>query len=310
MKKILLVGLGQLGTRYLEGIRDDQTKWIEVHLLEHDAKMAAACLEKLKARTELLKKCKWHNSIDTIEGVFDIVAVITSASDRPAIVSAISDKLLVKNWLLEKVLSTTLGGLDALEGRLRKQRVWVNTPRRLTSLYSVVKNYLPSGPVSFDVNIKGLEIGCNSIHFIDLLEWLTGETLTSLSVIATTDWFDAKRRGYKEFDGQIIAEYSAGSELRIDNVCELKAEGLSADFGGMRALIDEERGVKISDTFLTGRVEYQSELMGGIIQRILETGECDLPTLTTSLRQHRCLLQAILETPKLRNFGGGLVPIT
>ena len=62
---------------------------------------------------------------------------------------------------------------------------------------------------------------------------------------------------------------------------------------------------------IDGRVEYQSERTGPIVDSILETGTCDLPDLATSSHHHQLLLAGLLEVrPNLEGVESAVVPIT
>ena len=46
---------------------------------------------------------------------------------------------------------------------------------------------------------------------------------------------------------------------------------------------------------LPGKVEFQSEMTGPLVDQILKTGQCALPTLPASANLHRSLITALLD---------------
>jgi hypothetical protein len=45
----------------------------------------------------------------------------------------------------------------------------------------------------------------------------------------------------------------------------------------------------------SGKLEYQSQITGRLIESILNTGSCELPSLETSIFQHKKLLNALFD---------------
>ena len=72
------------------------------------------------------------------------------------------------------------------------------------------------GPLSIE-KIGGLwGLTCNSIHFIDLVCWWTGESLLSLnSNELDKKWFKSKRANYYEITGKLKARFSGGTKLTL-----------------------------------------------------------------------------------------------
>lgn len=310
MHRILLVGLGQLGSRYLQGIEKYRSYIAELVVLELSDQAYEQGISLLSPSNISHEDWISRESIENLTGEFDLAIIVTPSLARPKIVSQIGKRVEVKSWILEKVLAASPQAIRELCCDIGSTPAWVNTPRRLTSLYKSIKTVIPRDAIEFTVRSRSFALGCNSIHFIDTVEWLTNELLVSIEVEALSDWYDSKRIGYKEFDGRVIALFASGSSLVIDNVCENLEEGIELLVQGRRLVIDEMRGFFDRGILIPGRVEYQSEFSGEVVQNILKRGECSLPTLSESARQHRLFLCALNRSPGLTHNGEDFVPIT
>jgi hypothetical protein len=60
--------------------------------------------------------------------------------------------------------------------------------------------------------------------------------------------------------------------------------------------MDEASGKATRSGGLTipGRIPYQSEVTGGLVETLLETGSCTLPTLDQSAQIHSVFLRSLL----------------
>jgi len=308
--RILLVGLGQLGSRYLQGIEQYRSLIGELVILEPLDKAYEQGISLLSPSNVIQGDWISRQGINNLKGEFDLAIIATPSSPRPKIVAQIIRRVNVRSWILEKVLGTSLQAIRKLCSDIGSTPAWVNTPRRLTSLYNSIKTKLPQDAIEFTVRSRSFALGCNSIHFIDTVEWLTNEPLVSIEIEALSDWYDSKRSGYKEFDGRLVALYASGSRLVIDNICDGLDEGIDLLAKGRHLTIDETRGFFEFGKLVPGRVEYQSELSGRLVQYILKRGECSLPTLNESARQHRSFLGALNRSPRLMSHGKGSLPIT
>lgn len=311
MKKVLLVGLGNLGTRYLQGIIASKIfNHLAITVVEpHDPSYhkAMKTIEPLSLgnQTQLNR-----SYLASISGVYDIAIIATPSIPRPSIVTELSEKAEIRNWILEKILAASVVDVERIITRLAGVHAWVNTPRRSTALYQKLKIILPNKSLHFSVCMKDFAIGCNAIHFIDTVSWLNNEIVTKIEIETAGGWFDAKRWGYKEFNGYLKAYFSGGSVLEIDNRGHSGKDSISLLQDNTLIEIDENVGFLYGDKRFSGRLEYQSELSGGLVNNILMHQHCSLPTLKESAHQHKMFLAAINDCKELAAGGDGIVRIT
>ena len=85
---------------------------------------------------------------------------------------------------------------------MNAEGAWVNTTRRASSWHQQIYEQLPRVQ-SWQVKGSGGAWGmaCNSIHFIDLIAWWTGEELISVDASGLEKWFPSQRSGFWEVTG-------------------------------------------------------------------------------------------------------------
>lgn len=318
MFNLILVGAGQLGSRYLQGLVGTESQ-LAITVVDP----SSIALETAKARwidaggEHCHHRISWANDIPPKFENIDLALVVTPGKGRAELVMQISSQMAVRYWIFEKVLAQSVEELKIItRASAQSQGAWVNTPRRMMVWHQSLKKVFESkGPIkaSYSGNLWGL--ACNSIHFIDLISWWTGEKLDFIdNKILDLNWFESKRVGYFEVAGKLLAHFSKGSILSLEarecaDLLPLQIE--LAD--GTTWKIDEVNGTAISlnGDHLEGRIEFQSQLSGRLVDNILLHGRCELPTLKESAAMHAIFLEAMLKhwnlSQKRNDF---CVPIT
>ena len=251
--------------------------------------------------------------LNEVKPDYTVVIIATSSKPRAKIVEDLSQLTSAKGWILEKVLACSVEELDRISTALEGQKAWVNTPRRITSIYRAMREILndTSSVISFVVKIPNFAMACNSIHFVDTVEWLSGSKLSGIRINTEGGWFDSKRAGYKEFDGSLVACFENGSELVIDN-SDSKVQKISITSGSNSYSLIESEGIYTNNSLVdSGRVEFQSELSAHLVESIANSeSEGFLPSLEDSIRQHRCFFEALDLNPILSEKNNGYWDIT
>ena len=198
MLSVLIAGLGSLGGRYLEGLsRVPGDFFIDVIEPSADAFKAGLALVSPRAVGDFHVAKK---SITEISEFYDLIIVATPSAPRLALIQLLTQRTQGRNWLIEKVVAQSQEQVEEIAVCLAGSSVWVNTPRRLTDLYRCMKRVIRDAKtIKFEVYQRAFSLGCNSIHFLDVIEWLVDDILTNVEISPKSDWYPAKRPGYFEF---------------------------------------------------------------------------------------------------------------
>ena len=298
---VLLLGAGQLGSRYLQGLSGiDRPLNITV------VDPASASLDVARQRLDEVSPATSHEvqfstSLDQAPKQLDLALAVTPAHCRADVVDAISAQHEVSAWILEKVLAQSRQQVDQIERTLAGHpRVWVNTPRRLMAWHQAIKEQLlASGPTALRVRMAGGHWGlaCNAIHFIDLVSWWTGASVDVVDTRRLGDWQPSKRFGFQEVFGTLVVNFRDGSSLELscnqsDALPRIEVETPEGIW-----LIEEAAGKAVgpSGQAIAGKLSFQSALTAPLVEQILTAGRCELPSLADSASQHLPFLEALLK---------------
>jgi hypothetical protein len=314
--KVAIVGAGNLGRRYLEGLLKTKLE-IEVYLIEINE--SALLLAKEVYNSSQNFKIKFHTStsVSILPNYLDLAIISTTSNNRHLILEKILEKAAVKYWLLEKVLSNSIENLnqiDYLINEKSKSKAWVNTFFRTLDWFKEIKNCLNFETIKMQVTGGDWGIACNTVHFIDFVEWLTNENLITIDTSELEKkWFASKRNGYFEINGTLNLSFSNGTVLNLISDNSMDDLKITISYEDYELIIFWEQGIaksNLGQEFL-GKVKYQSEMTTTLVEKILLHGISELPQLQSSLVIHKQFIQSMIKHWNLvNNESIDLIPIT
>ena len=302
--KILIYGCGQIGSRHLQSLVD-VTAPLDISI--YDDSIPALNAAKIRWDEALLgcnqsSHCvTYAQTLNQISNEIDLAIVATRANERIPAILSIKASHNVKYWIFEKVLAQSLHDLIKLEDLVGSTScAWVNTPRRMWSLYRNLKSQFLHNK-KLNISIKGVDgLACNAIHFIDLASFLTDSDPISIDITQLApDWFRAKRAGFYEVQGELSIQYQNKSILKISGR-KVGNDKLQARISSCNNewYIDEDskKAVSAIGVEIKGDCELQSQLTSKLVEDIINTDCCSLlPELQQSVRQHKVFLEALLK---------------
>ena len=317
LNSVLLVGAGQLGLRYLQGLASVSSplKIFVVDPSSESLDRSRECLNMIDH--EFIHDVHFSTKLSEAPNQFNLVIVATPSHCRSDLVGLISRNCDVESWLLEKLLAQNSRQVDLIENMLMgHSQAWVNTPRRLMAWHKLIKDQiLSSGNAVMQVRLTGGQWGlaCNAIHFIDLVRWWTGSQVQNVDCQGLRNWKPSKRLGFMEVFGTLNVNYENGSRLQL--LCDQTNSSPQFEIETVEGTwsISEAEGKAISPSGhkIPGEVTFQSALTAPLVNNILTYGQCDLPSLVDSAAQHRPLLDALLQHwNESQNVQDLVVPIT
>jgi len=300
MNNIALIGAGQLGSRYLQGLAALEDS-VSVTVVDRSEASLALARERL-AQVPLASghEVQFSKSVKDIPQHLDLALVVTPAHCRARVVTDIASRHQVKAWILEKVLAQNCEQLVQIEQCIAgNNQAWVNTSRRLMGWHQAIRSLLlPEDCSSMQVSVSGGSWGlaCNAIHFIDLVSWWTQASVQSVNPAGLGDWVQSKRAGFQEVFGSLQVSYTDGSELELCCHSGHEPTQITVTTSKGQWVIEESSGRVVGPIGqeLLGQLTFQSALTAPLVKQIFQEGRCDLPTLTESISQHRPLLTSLL----------------
>ena len=309
MKKVLIIGAGQLGSRHLQGVLKSEIDF-EVYVVDPNF----SSLEIAKSRASEISHSKhitFSESIENIPSKIDIVIVATNANVREQVVTKLLNTIEVQFLILEKVLFQDLEAYDKIERLIQTKntKTWVNHPRRIFEHYQEIKKQIQENNLhitNFIATGNNWGLGCNGLHLLDLCAYLSNE-----SKIATinTNQLDkrilaSKRDGFIEFTGSmnVYFENKTRAEI-ISNDIESSSLTIFIATQKDKWIIREGNPIAVihlkdenSDAIeiMEYKPQFQSELSANLVQDLLTLETCKLPTYKEACELHKPFINALL----------------
>lgn len=309
MKKIAIIGLGQLGSRHLQALANvSETIAIElVDVSDQSLQTATGRFHEIPASKAFKGTIVTHKTIDGLSHELDIVIVASNSKERRQIVEQLLARCKVKYLVLEKVLFPFIDDYKIIGQLLKDKQVacWVNTSRRMMPAYQKVKNFLTSGAkADFDISASRWGMGSNAVHFIDLFLFLTESREIELSaeLLDHNNPVESSRKGYLDFTGTISGRTENNSFFKMTSHADgsLPVQVL-VQTPFERVIISESRGKAVFSSEkinwtpeeLDFEIPYQSQLTTILVEQLLATGTCELPSFEIAARSHVAFLETL-----------------
>jgi hypothetical protein len=297
--RVSIVGAGQLGSRYLQGL-ETVTFPLDIYVIDpsDEALSLADFRWREVAKSNYLHRATFSNNLKLLPSQIDLVIVTTSSDVRTNVVRELTKNKTIQNWILEKVLAQCEEDLYEIELLIaNKGLAWVNTSMYLQPLYKSVRTRCADN-FPIDVTFEGLTgLACNAIHYIDFVSRWNGCKLISVDTSGLLDnWRPAKRKTFFEVFGQLQMYFDDGSKLTLVSLPDDSNHRGSIIVKDDEWEIFESRGTAKSKSgqIIMEDSLFQSQLTGPLVENILLLGSCDLPSLSESVIQHRIFLNELL----------------
>jgi len=213
MYKIAIIGFGSIGYRYFEAINRIQLPNIKIFIVDKKIKSI------MKHRNLNRRFLKTSDSLKSIPKKVDLCIVSTTCQNRHILLKKIINKLNFKNLILEKPLTQSPNELLKLNNILKNMKnIWVNTDNRTMDIYKFIRSKLNlKNKILMKVEGNSWGICCNSLHFVDLFNFLSDQYLSTIEEKSLLSWFPAKRTGFQELDNGKLELKFGKHELHLSS---------------------------------------------------------------------------------------------
>ena len=179
-KRIAIIGAGQLGSRHLQGLAKIKQ---DIHITVIDPNLSA--LEIARPRfvempeNPLIQSVEYLESVEKLKRPVALAIIATNADVRRNVIEELVSNSRVKYLILEKVVFQSVAHFEAVIPLLKEKGIqaWVNCSRRMFPFFRELKKRTVNAPqISLTVEGSHWGLGCNTIHMLDLLAFLTEQT--------------------------------------------------------------------------------------------------------------------------------------
>lgn len=319
MKKILLVGCGNIGMRHLQSLLQlDDSPYIAIVEPNTTAKNNAQSVLSIIHNSH--HNLEWFSDISELTTCYDFVIVATQSINRHSLLLQLL-QTGNRRFLIEKMVCQSTLEYQKILDDFKKfnAKGWINTNFRYFSFYhELIKYFQKNTPLNFIISGGEKGLGSNAIHFIDLFLWFTNSKNITLNGDFLTDKLLPNKRSddLVEFSGTIIGR-SNESLISISFLptaeIPITVEIFNSEHHILISTSDDTvykiRGLNnFSKEF---KFQHTSELTKKIVSDILQTDTCNLPMLDDLYLTHSELFRIFnLHIKKLTNRESDICPIT
>lgn len=302
---IVIVGAGQLGSRHLQSL-----KKLEINVNIEVLGRTTQSLDIAKHRynsvppNNYIKCVKYYTDMNLLSNNIDIAIISTNSDIRKEIIENLVHAKNVKYLILEKVTFPSSNDFIEILSLLKSKKIkaWVNCPHRIYEHNMYLKQSLKTEKnITFQCEGNHWGMACNTVHFIDLICFLTNDEIEYLD----NDGLDkcihlSKREGFVEFTGTLLGKTKKGHLFKLIS----QDEYLHKDFIFAIETSHKKYYINLSEYTIdfydkknnktlkqSINVPYQSDLTHHIITDILTHGRCNLTPLEESYAFHKPMLE-------------------
>ena len=279
--KICIIGVGNIGMRYVEGIRN-KFPGAELWLVDNHVRLKE--LAKLEMANVTLVESLAH-----VNEPIDICVVATSCEPRLSIYQQCL-ALRPRYIILEKYLFKSRAEFAECLS-LGRVPTFVNQWMFGSGTFHCM---FEREATSVELVGSGWGLACNAVHWMDVFQRHMNITQARVGNGTTiTEVRPSKRAGYEEILGEWVFEDVASEKSfkLIDRSADSPIDGLRIKVDETEYFFDYKAITK--EKIVLSRFPYFSELIGNIVGDIAEKGACSLPLLEESIDQH-LLIEDIL----------------
>lgn len=314
MKNIAIIGVGALGRRHLQSMVELQDDY-DIYAVEINKEL----FPKLN---EEFPNVEFITTVDELPKELEAVVIATNSNVRRLLFEQLVINSTVKNILFEKVLFQKEEDYYFVQDKLNELgiKAWVNCARREWGSYKLLEDELKNCKELHISAIGGQwGLGCNCIHILDLIEYLSGNEIETIDMIGLENKvIESKRKGFYEFFGTVRG--TSGRCKNYSIICMDSSLPFYVEITTEKSkyMINEgnEYALFCSDKsdWQWGKREfkqiYQSQMTGRVLKSIIDEGTCNLPDYESSMKLHLKYILPLIEFFKSNGMEEDSCPIT
>lgn len=308
MKIICIIGVGNIGSRHLQALKNVKTP-LSINVIDTSVdslNLAKERYESFPNSVNSKHQLKFYQSLEKVPGKIDIAIIATNSSVRRKVIEQLLKGSFVKFMILEKLLFQKNADYLFIQKLLKKKncQAFVNCSMRTMPTYNKLKTQIKNTPLNYFVTGSQYGLITNSIHYIDHMAFLTG----SLDFTVNTDSLDTipietKRKGFLELNGTLTVNFKNGSSGSfscfskgdLPHVVEIATPNLRfiSREGEKKAYSANAKNKWVWEEIET-EIPYQSQMTDKIIKDLLIKNTCQLVGYEESAKIHLTLLDSLL----------------
>lgn len=205
MKKIALIGLGNLGKHYMSGLSKVKfkTEFFFINSSTHSLNNAK------KFWKGIYKKnipSVFGKKLNILPKNLDLVIIATTSKSRLQIIEILANITKVHYWIIEKPVTIDIKSLNKIYKYLSNQKAYINISRVYSKNYLKIKNkILPKENLKLKAYGFRWNLASNAIHFLYMYFWLKNSLVKKdlFFILDVRSKYETKRKGFFDFYGSL-----------------------------------------------------------------------------------------------------------
>ena len=295
--KILLVGLGGIGFRHLEGILAVKKKLI-IYVFDKNKNKYFTILNFLKNK-EIHHTIIYVKKISEIKTI-NILILATNSLNRLNVLKEIIENVKIKSILLEKVVFLDNKSFrEAIKLiKLHKINTWVNCIRREVLFYNKLKKKISKDLIKIHFTGYMWGLASNLIHFIDLFFYFTNSKKINYFTKFNNKKYITKRSNYHDINGYVQIKDLKNNELILEDNKKYSKNLLKIELGKKKYILKNNlvylekkmNHLTIKDNLNDEKV---SVITTRFINKLLTKKKINLTNLEVSFNYHKILFTLV-----------------
>ena len=299
MKKILVIGAGNIGLRHIESLgKSDVPLKIYIYdlVISSEIKKKISVIQKLNRKIEIEIFNKLKSNLN-----FHVCIISTNAKERYKLTLFSIKNLNIKNIILEKIAFQSRDQYKKIISlsKQNKINIYVNCPRRSYKIFINIKNKIKNktGVIRLSYLGKNWGICSNSIHFFDLLMFFTKFKKQNLIKYNLNNIIiRSKRKNYFELKGRIEI-LNKNYHLILEDSKKYKENIFKIELGKIYYIIkydkSKQTNVLISNIDKLKKIDIplQSNLTLQQVKILIKKNSCELTKLKDYFNYQNLLIK-------------------
>lgn len=287
MKKILIIGAGNIGLRHLESLGKSNILlkiFIYDLFISKQIKKKISDIQKINTKVNIEILTNFSSNLN-----FDVCIISTNAQERYHLTLYSIINLNIKNIILEKIAFQSNQQYEKIIKISKKNKVniFVNCPRRSYKVFKDIKNKVKDKKGILRLSYFGNNWGLcsNSVHFFDLLMFLTNfKKKNNLVDNLNNKIIYSKRKNYYELTGKIEI-YNNKYHLILEDSDIFDENILKLELGKFFFIIKYDRKNKVNSLISNSirskkiNIPLQSNLTLQQVKKLIKNNKCELTKL-------------------------------
>jgi predicted dehydrogenase len=313
MKKVIIIGCGELGSRFLQAAAQVQLISV-IDIVEPFEKASETAKQRLEQVLVLgsLLQVKWLKDISEAKNVYDLCIIATQADGREHVFEQVA-QLGIKNVLMEKIVCQSERAYQKMFdiADAFNIRTWVNCKTRVYPIWEYIKSKINPGERVLYHSIGGNHGLCtNGLHSLDLFVFLSdSEKLVEAGSQIDEQVHLTKRKKY-DLSGSFscrgvnnstcVIDYSQSNQSSVLEIVTTDYFRWIIDHATRQAFEGSKNNKWVMEPIPFEGDLSVSNMAKGFIGDILAGNHCTLPDIRQTYPAHQYLFKVSL--PIFNNF--------